>query len=207
MPTTNKMPMNVTSFLSLKMPISVTSLLSFIFFFSGASAIIYQVAWQRILTTYYGVGAISIVLIVSVYMAGLGIGSLLGGFLAERVKNKISLYFVVELLIGCFGVISLPFLDFLGRSTAGSSYLVSFFCMFMFLSFPTFLMGITLPLLTKIFNHVVRNFLNTVSLLYFVNTIGAAVGALLASYIFITFWGLDNAVYIAVATNFFFWRV
>ena len=62
-------------------------------------------------------------------------------------------------------------------------------------------MGITLPLLTKIFNHMVRNFLNTVSLLYFVNTIGAAVGALLASYIFITFWGLDNAVYIAVATN------
>ena len=186
-----------------KMPIAVTSLLSFIFFFSGASAIIYQVAWQRILTTYYGVGAISIVLIVSVYMAGLGIGSLLGGFLAERVKNKISLYFIVELLIGCFGVISLPFLDFLGKNTAGSSYLVSFLCMFVFLSVPTFLMGLTLPLLTKIFNRMVRNFLNTVSLLYFVNTIGAAVGALLASYILITFWGLDNAVYIAVGTNIF----
>jgi len=109
---------------------------------------------------------------------------------------------VVELLIGCFGVISLPFLDFLGRNTAGSSYLISFLCMFIFLCFPTFLMGITLPLLTKIFNHWVRNFLDTISLLYFVNTIGAAVGALFASYIFITFFGLDNAVYIAVTTNF-----
>jgi predicted membrane-bound spermidine synthase len=135
-------------------------------------------------------------------MAGLGIGSLLGGFLAERVKNKISLYFVVELLIGGFGVISLPFLDFLGRNTAGSSYLISFLCMFAFLCFPTFLMGITLPLLTKIFNKFVRNFLDTISLLYFVNTIGAAFGALLASYIFITFFGLDSAVYIAVTTNF-----
>ncbi len=81
---------------TIKIPIKSTSLLSFIFFFSGASAIIYQVVWQRILTTYYGVGAISIVLIVSVYMAGLGIGALFGGFLAERVKNKITLYFVVD---------------------------------------------------------------------------------------------------------------
>ncbi len=187
---------------TIKFPIRVTSLLSFIFFFSGASAIIYQVVWQRILTTYYGVGAVSIVLIVSVYMAGLGIGALFGGVLAERVKNKITLYFVVELLIGCFGLISLPFLDFLARNTAGSSYLLSFFCMFTFLFFPTFLMGITLPLLTKIFNRLIHNFLDTISLLYFVNTIGAAVGALFASYIFITFFGLDGAVYIAVVINF-----
>lgn len=186
---------------SIKVPIRLTSLLSFIFFFSGASAIIYQVVWQRILTTYYGVGAISITLIVSVYMAGLGIGALFGGFLSERVKNKITLYFVVELLIGCFGLISLPFLDFLGRYTAGSTYLLSFFYMFTFLCFPTFLMGTTLPLLTKIFNNLIHNFLDTVSFLYFINTIGAAIGALFASYIFITFFGLDIAVYIAVVIN------
>ena len=182
--------------------IKLTTLLSFIFFFSGASAIIYQVVWQRILTIYYGVGAISIALIVSVYMAGLGIGALFGGYLSERVKNKIMLYFVVELLIGCFGLISLPFLDFLGRYTAGSSYLLSFFYMFTFLCIPTFLMGITLPLLTKIFNRLIQNFLDTISFLYFVNTIGAAIGAVLASYILITFFGLDNAVYIAALINF-----
>ena len=121
--------------------LSITLLLSLIFFFSGASAIIYQVAWQRILTTYYGVGAISIVLIVSVYMAGLGIGSLLGGFLAERVKNKISLYFMVELLIGCFGVISLPFLDFLGKEYC-RKFLSSVFFMYVYFSvFPNFFYG------------------------------------------------------------------
>lgn len=183
-------------------PIKLTSVLSFIFFSSGASAIIYQVVWQRILTIYYGVGAISIALIVSVYMAGLGIGALFGGYLSERVKNKIMLYFIVELLIGCFGLISLPFLDFLGKYTAGSSYLLSFFYMFMFLSIPTFLMGITLPLLTKIFNRLIQNFLDTISFLYFINTIGAAFGALIASYILISFFGLDNAVYVAAIINF-----
>lgn len=107
-------------------------------------------------------GTISITLIVSVYMIGLGVGALSGGYLSERVKNKITLYFIVELLIGCFGLVSLALLDFIGRKTAGNSYMLSFFYMFLFLCLPTFLMGITLPLLTKIFNRLVQNFLNTV---------------------------------------------
>jgi predicted membrane-bound spermidine synthase len=182
--------------------VKLTSLLAFIFFFSGFAALMYQVAWQRLLTVYYGVGSVSITLIVSVYMFGLGLGALFGGFLAERSKNKIILYFIVELLIGCFGLISLPFLDFLGRYTAGSNYLLSFLYMFAFLSIPTFLMGITLPLLTKIFNNLIRNFLETVSYLYFTNTIGAAAGAVFASYVIISFWGLDNTVFVAVTINF-----
>ena len=32
-------------------------LLGFIFFFSGFASLIYQVAWQRLLTLYYGVAA------------------------------------------------------------------------------------------------------------------------------------------------------
>jgi spermidine synthase len=185
-----------------KMPVRLTSLLSFIFFFSGFAALIYQVAWQRLLTVYYGVGAISITLIVSIYMFGMGIGALFGGFLSERVKNKIILYFIVELLIGCFGLVSLPFLNFLGRYTAGSSYLLSFIYMFLFLSIPTILMGITLPLLTKIFNGIVQNFLDSVSFLYFINTIGAACGAVFSSYVIISFFGLDTAAYFAVTINF-----
>lgn len=183
-------------------PVKLTSLLLSVFFFSGFAALMYQVAWQRILTLYYGVGAVSTTLIVSVYMFGLGFGALLGGFLAERAKEKLFLYFVIELLIGCFGLLSLQLLDFLGRYTAGSSYTLSFFYMFLFLSIPTMLMGITLPLLTKIFNRLIQNFLDTVSLLYFINTIGAAVGSVFASYVVISFFGLDSAVYFAAAVNF-----
>jgi spermidine synthase len=177
-------------------------LLKLVFFFSGVSALIYQVIWQRLLTTYYGVGSISITLIVSVYMLGLGIGALLGGFLAERVKAKITLYFLVEFLLGIFGLASLPILDVLGRSTAGSSYIVSFYFMFLFLCIPTILMGITLPLLTKIYNRLVHNFLESISTLYFINTLGAAFGAVIASYVVISFFGLDTGIYVAASINF-----
>jgi len=185
-----------------KIPVRLISLLLFIFFFSGFSSLIYQIVWQRVLSLYYGVGAISITLIISVYMFGLGIGALFGGLLAEKIKNKMTLYFAVELLIGCFGLISLPLLGFLGRHTAGSSYLISAVYMLAFLSLPTLLMGITLPLLTKIFNPLIHNFLRTVSLLYFINTIGAAIGTVFSSYVLISLFGLDIAVYFAVVVNF-----
>jgi predicted membrane-bound spermidine synthase len=177
------------------------TLLIAVFFASGFSALVYQVAWQRILTLYYSVENISTTLIVSVYMLGLGIGAVAGGYLSEKIKNRIALYFIIELLIGLFGYISIPFLEFLGKHTAGSSYLISFLLMFTFLCIPTLLMGMTLPLLTKIFSRFLNSFFNTVSYLYYINTLGAAIGAVITSYLFISFWGLDTSIYIAAGMN------
>lgn len=182
----------------------ITNYLAFIFFFSGFASLIYQVVWQRLLTLYYGVGSISTTLIVSVYMFGLGFGSLLGGYLADRFNKtqRIHLYFTIELLLGCFGFISLFFIEALGRYTAGSNYILSFFYIFLFLSIPTTLMGMTLPLLIKIFNQFTNDFFKSISFLYFINTIGAALGTIFTSYVIITFFGLDMSVYIAVTINF-----
>ncbi len=179
-----------------------TTLLALVFFFSGFSTLIYQVAWQRLLSLHYGVGAVSITLIVSIYMFGLGLGALLGGLLAERFENRICLYSLIELLIGCFGLVSIWFLDYLARLSAGAGYVFSLLYMSLFLCLPTLLMGTTLPLLTKIFNRLVHNFFRTVSVLYFVNTIGAALGTLFAGYVLISLFGLDTAVYFAAAVNF-----
>lgn len=177
-------------------------ILAFVFFFSGFSSLIYQVVWQRLLTLHYGVGAVSIAVIVSVYMFGLGIGALVGGIIAERTKKRLRLYFLVELLLGVFGLLSLPLLGLIGRLTAGSGYPVSFLYMFAFLSMPTFLMGVTLPLLTKIFNRLIKDFLSTVGFLYFINTLGAATGSVFAGYVAVSLFGLDRALYIAVLINF-----
>ncbi|OGX08533.1 MAG: hypothetical protein A2Z88_06395 [Omnitrophica WOR_2 bacterium GWA2_47_8] len=181
---------------------NLEKILSFVFFLSGFSALIYQVVWQRLLTLYYGVGAVSITLIVSVYLAGLGIGSLLGGHLIERVKRKVNFYFLLEFLIGCFGIVSIHFLKYVGERTAGADYRLAFLFMSLFLLLPTTLMGMTLPALTKIFNGIIHDFKKTVSFLYFINTLGAALGAIISSYVLITFGGFDTAVYTAAGINF-----
>jgi spermidine synthase len=177
------------------------ALLLAVFFLSGFSALVYQVAWQRLLTVHYGVGAISICLIVSVYMFGLGIGSLAGGRAAERIANRIRAYVAVELAIAAFGLLSPWLLSFLGRRTAGSDYLATAAWLLAFLCIPTILMGMTLPLVTKIYSALGGRFFDTVGVLYAVNTLGAAAGSLIASYVVISRWGLDTAVFLAAATN------
>ena len=56
------------------------------FFLSGIAALVYQVTWQRILALHSGVGIYSVAMIVAAFMAGLGVGSHLGGILSLRLQ-------------------------------------------------------------------------------------------------------------------------
>lgn len=177
-------------------------LLAAVFFFSGLASLIYQVAWQRLLTIPYGVGAVSIALIVSVYMLGLGLGSLLGGRLSERISRPYVLYAAVEGVLGVVGLISFRIILSLGQLTAASDPVVSFACLFAFLCIPTLLMGITLPLLTTIFTGATGDFVYSISRLYFINTLGASAGAVLTSYILVSLLGWNGCIYLAACINF-----
>ncbi len=172
-----------------------------VFFFSGFTCLIYQVVWQRLLTVNYGVGAVSITLVVSVYMFGLGLGSLLGGWLADRSSDPCALYSMLEAGLGVAGVVSFPLILALGRLTADKPPAVSVICLFAFLCLPTLLMGISLPLLTAIFTRLTGDLLHSVSRLYFINTLGAASGALLTGYLLISLLGLDGCIYLAAAVD------
>jgi predicted membrane-bound spermidine synthase len=85
--------------------------------------------------------------------------------------------------------------------TAGSTPTVSFVCLFALLSVPTFLMGLTLPLLTTIVFRVTRDFVYTVSHLYFINTLGASIGAILTTYLLVSLVGLDGCIYVAATID------
>lgn len=179
----------------------ITNLLIGVFFFSGFSALLYQVAWQRLLTVHYGVGASTVTTIVTVYMLGLGLGSLIGGALSKKYKNLVGIYCSIEGLIAFFGLISLPVLTFLGENTASSPPFVALGCMFLFLCIPTILMGTTLPILTQIMTRLNSKFMSVVSALYCFNTLGASLGAFVGAYLLISFWGLDLNVYCAALIN------
>jgi predicted membrane-bound spermidine synthase len=177
-------------------------LLAAVFFVSGLTSLVYQVAWQRLLTVHHGVGAVSIALIVSVYMFGLGLGALLGGRVAERSRDPYTLYAFVEAALGTAGLVSFPVFLALGRIAAGSSPAASLVLVSAYLCVPTLLMGITLPLLTTIFARMTGDFVYSVSHLYFINTLGAASGAVLTGYILISLVGLDGCILLAAAIDF-----
>ncbi|HEY7512848.1 MAG TPA: spermidine synthase, partial [Vicinamibacteria bacterium] len=63
-------------------------LLHVLFFFSGAAALVYQVVWERLLGLWSGSDVLSAALIVSAFLTGLGLGSLGGGSLADRLGER-----------------------------------------------------------------------------------------------------------------------
>src|SRR5207237_10054188 len=59
-----------------------------VFFVSGFAALLYQVIWQRLLVFFSGADVYAVTLIVTTFMAGLGLGNLGGGFVADRFSRR-----------------------------------------------------------------------------------------------------------------------
>src|SRR6202140_1506162 len=79
-----------------------------LFLCSGMPALIYQIVWQRVLFLIYGVNSQSVVVVVTAFMLGLGIGSLVGGRLSARFPRRAVLIFgLAELGVAIFGLSSL----------------------------------------------------------------------------------------------------
>src|SRR3954468_1249040 len=83
-----------------------SALIAALFFCSGFPALIYQIVWQRALFSIYGVNVQSVAVVVSAFMLGLGIGSLVGGRLSEKFPQRgILIFGICELGIAGFGLI------------------------------------------------------------------------------------------------------
>ncbi len=176
------------------------------FFLSGASALVYQVAWQRILALQTGVGITSIAMIVAAFMAGIGAGSHLGGVLSTRLAPRRALlaFALLEVGIAVFGALSCGlYYDLLYRhgSWLYVSPVVGGALHFAGLLPPTLLMGMSLPFLVRALVDDVGRAGRTIGFLYGVNTLGASAGALLAPWVLIRLFGIRGAVMIAAAGN------
>ena len=174
-----------------------------LFLFSGAAGLIYQIAWERLLGLHFGVTMVSITLIVAAYMAGLGIGSLIGGRIARSLNNALLYYGMLEIGIAVFGAVSPQVILRIGESMAGSPYAVVFLISFAVLLIPTTLMGMTLPLLTQSFVNRIETSGQVIGVLYGINTLGAAFGAVLTGFVLIGAYGLNGSIHIAVFINAF----
>jgi spermidine synthase len=182
------------------------ALAGLLFLLSGASALVYQVAWQRILALHSGVGLYSVAMIVAAFMAGLGIGSLLGGRVSSHTGPlaALRLFALVELTIGVFGAAS-PFVyyDWLYplASRLPSPSLAGGLAHFAALLPPTLLMGMSLPLLVRAMLRDVASAGRTIGYLYGINMLGAAAGAFAAPWLLLPWGGIPGAVGVAAAGN------
>lgn len=174
---------------------------------SGTASLIYQVIWQRLLGLFTGSDVSSVSLVAAIFMIGLGLGSYLGGKISLQVEKRIGFvkgFAICELCIALMGFASKPFLyDFLYLRYFhhGIEPVPSLLVVFIAGLFPTVLMGISLPLLSKAQSLTIPEAIDRTAKLYFCNTLGAAMGAALASFYLIGQIGYSGSIMLASLLN------
>jgi spermidine synthase len=174
---------------------------SLLFFLSGATGLVYELLWVRLLYQSFGSTIQSVTTVVAAYMGGLGLGAWLLGKRADRHPHPAALYGRLEILIGVFGLVS-PLVLSLAQVTyvaiarglppgSGVSVALRFGLAGLVLLVPTTLMGGTLPVLTRAFTGVDRTRLRaSLGRLYGINTLGAVFGTALAGFFLIEHVGI-----------------
>ena len=180
------------------------ALFGLIFVLSGAAGLVYELIWVRQLYQFFGSTIHSVTTVVAAYMGGLGLGAYALGRRADRHRNPAALYGMLEIAIGVFGLASPWVLRGIGaaylalaRGVAPGLWVgtgIKFVFAFVVLLVPTFLMGGTLPVLTRAFAQGRSDELRgELALFYGLNTVGGVLGCVGAGYVLIEFVGLRTS--------------
>ncbi|MEZ5978828.1 MAG: fused MFS/spermidine synthase [Planctomycetota bacterium] len=174
---------------------------------SGAAALAYEVVFFRSLGLVFGVASYAVAAVVGAFLLGLGVGARLAGDRLARFR-PLRAYAAIEALVALFGVASPHLFRALRAATERgdlglASPLVVALASFALLAWPTLLMGATFPLLGRAIasRSDGRVAAARLSWLYGANTLGAAAGALAASYVLLPSFGMSGATHAAVLVN------
>ena len=182
------------------------------FFFSGFTSLVFEVIWERELMQVFGTTSFALSTLLTAFMAGLALGSVLGGRVAARLRRPLRVYGLLEGGIGLYAlavpllldglpwVYGLIFDRFLQDFYLFS--LLRFVAVFLVLVLPTTLMGATLPIVSQWVAERARLFQGKIGLLYGVNTLGACAGAGLAGFVILPGLGLEAANTLFACSNF-----
>jgi spermidine synthase len=177
-----------------------------VFVLSGAAALLYQIVWQRLLVLFSGSDIYSSTLVIASFMTGLGIGHGAGGHLADRRSpwNCLLLFAIAEAAIAVFGLFSsLLYYDVLYQRLGPLGFRPAVIAPILFVSllWPTFFMGVSLPLLARAMTEDLGRAPERIGQLYGLNTLGAAAGALGATWILLPRFGLEGTLWIGAIAN------
>jgi spermidine synthase len=178
---------------------------------SGCCALVYQVAWLRLLRLVFGTSTAASAAVLAIFLGGLGLGGLLLGRRADAARNAVRLYAALELGVALAAAAS-PLLIALARSLylwvggtttlgAGAGSLVRLVLSAVVLGVPTFLMGGTLPAAVRAVERASDVARRDMGLLYAANTLGAVSGSLYASFFALEAFGTNLTIWSASVLN------
>jgi spermidine synthase len=193
------------------MPFLTSVLVLGLFFLSGATALVYEVAWSKYLALIFGSTVQAQTVVLAVFMGGLALGNHLFGRLADRLRQPLAAYGYLE---GCIGLYAFFFPQIYRAADAlfiaiGAPLLGNGAALLLLkggiavalLLGPTLLMGGTLPLMAAWLQRNSNEYGRGTARFYSTNSLGAVTGAGLAGFYLVRSWGLPATLQLGAVAN------
>ena len=178
---------------------------------SGFAAMVYEVAWTRILAMVIGSSVYAFSIMLATFLMGLALGSFLFSLVAKRKTISILWFGAAELMIGFAAILTLPIFEktpfyFISLfEVFGESYVAlelgKFLLCSMVMIVPTILLGSLFPMVTQICTRDYGELGRKVGTIYSINTLGNIGGSFMAGFVLISYIGIQNSVILAAIFN------
>ncbi|HYA30009.1 MAG TPA: fused MFS/spermidine synthase, partial [Acidobacteriota bacterium] len=178
---------------------------------SGFASLVYENAWTRSLTLVIGSSIYSFSTMLVTFLIGLALGGFIyARFLGDR-EARLSTFGLIELWVGLSALATIPLFEKLPLIFVrllhgfGDTFTVFLYlqiilsALVMFL--PTVLLGMTFPLVARLFTQSLYRVGSGVGSSYAANTVGAVLGAFAGGFILIPNLGVQNTIIFAVVMN------
>ena len=183
-----------------------------VFFVSGFCGLIYESIWSHYLKLFVGHAAYAQTVVLVVFIGGLALGAYIVGRRAERIRQPLLAYAIVEAIVGIIslvfhgifvGATAWAFDSLLPQACTQQSACVAQWVVAALLILPqSILLGSTFPLMTAGILRIAPDKPGErIALLYFLNSLGAVVGVLASGFILIPAVGLPGALMTAGLLN------
>src|SRR4051812_3622755 len=191
----------------------VNALLTLVFVVSGAAGLIYESIWSRYLSLLVGHSAYAQIIVLVIFLGGMSLGALLVGKRSERLRRPLLWYASVEAFVGVIGLLfNYGYIDvsdfaydrLFPALAGGWSLIVVKWLLAAILILPqSILLGTTFPLMSAGAIRLLRARTGRIlGLLYFANSLGAAIGVLVAGFVLLGRVGLPGTLVAAATLNF-----
>jgi spermidine synthase len=192
-------------------PTKILRVVAACFFLSGATGLIYEVLWARMLGLVFGATTLAVSTVLAAFMGGLALGSALAGRSGSRIRRPVRAYGLLEIGIALYAL-AVPFLFSLVDNLYALIWQHFHPAFFVFsvwrfllscamLLLPTTLMGATLPLLSAALVRSSGQTSTSVTRLYTRNLAGAICGSIVAGFLLLPIFGVRATIYIAAFIN------
>jgi spermidine synthase len=181
-----------------------TNILLFAAGMSGLISLGFEVVWFRALVLVFGSTTYSFSAILSVFLVGIALGSMLLSWIADRLKKPITLFCLVMMGVGIYSIASLYW--FTAMPELMLTYLMNtgltwpnlltakFGITIIFLFLPTMFFGVAFAAAAKAVREILPSASRSVGLVYTINTIGSATGSVLAGFILLPVLGMETSL-------------